>query len=235
MASIACNNGPHHTHHSVTESKICWGILKAPTPPVAALPPVKMVTPAQLSYIENLGGNRHAARNLTRKAASELIDDLKKGTHMTAIPQPAPARTVDPKVAMIAGLIDAIPDGYFAVEEYDGGHVDFMRISRPKRNKYAGSIKIQTQHGDRLEVRAAKWPSGTLSIYDQRVVRMLLLLVADYRTASMRYARKLGRCCRCNAELTDDRSRHYGIGPECEKVFPWVIEEVDANEALARL
>jgi hypothetical protein len=139
---------------------------------------------------------------------------------------------------MIAGLIDLVPDGYYAVQSYEGGHVDFLRISRPKKRQYAGSIKVQTQHGGfgdgKFNVRAAFWlGSKTLSVYYEPIVDMLLLLVADHQSAAVRYAEKASRCLRCNAKLTDERSRHYHIGPECEKLRPDVIEAIDAKYAEA--
>ena len=246
IPSIRCKNGAEHLHHSVTESKICWGVIPPPALPrtsaftagPSSLPPVeppKMVTLAQLEYIEKLGGPgaRQAATHLTRKSASALIDELKKQ------PKEAPVEPVkpDPKKAMVAGLLNMVPDGNYAVQEYDGGHVDFLRISRPKTGKYRGAIKVQTQHGSygdgKYNDRAALWlNSGILSVYYQPITDMLLLLVADHLGAAMRYAVKSSRCCRCNAKLTDDRSRKYGIGPECEKLRPDVIEAVDMAEAM---
>lgn len=152
---------------------------------------------------------------------------------------PAPQRPVDPRHEMIAGLLPMVRDGYYAVQEYDGGHVDFLRISRPKKNKFATAIKVQTVHGNPMSVKlsdavAALWPSGTLSMYNRsgRIEDMLLLLVADSQNAARLYAQKMEHCCRCNASLTDDRSRHYGIGPECEKHWPHIIEIVDLEDAM---
>lgn len=251
--SIGClNGGTRHTHHSVIESKVCWGVL----PPTALtrdfvpgsgpsslspyLPAEPPVTPKQLRYIGILGGDaaREAATHLSKKDASDLITELKsKRRGGGSMPEPAP-EPKDFRREMIAGLIDMVPDGYYAVQDHEGGHVDFIRISRPKRNKYAGSIKIQTQHGGfgdgKFNVRAAYWlGSKTLSVYYAPIVDMLLLLVADHHSAAIRYAEKSQRCLRCNAALTDERSRHYHIGPECEKLRPDIIEAIDAKYAEA--
>ncbi len=264
-ATILCTNGgTQHTHSSVMESKVCYGLITSPasTPAVSPAPSrpsalvvpsdtFRPVSPRQLAYIADLGGEAcaKAAKYLDRKSASALIDELLHPNKEATVTQqpvtPAPARRepkpVPPSHAMIAGLLPMVPDGYYAVHEYDGGNVEFMRISRPKKNKYATSIKVQTVMGSWMNVRvksepdAALWPSGILSVYDRsgRTEDKLLLLVADYNGARRRYAQKIGKCCRCNASLTDKRSRHYGIGPECEKHWPEVLEQVDMEDAIA--
>jgi hypothetical protein len=269
--SIACRNGGrHHTHHSLEESRACYGLAPAspalasvsrpePGPSALAVPSwtLRPVSERQLWKLEQLGGSAcaKAARYLTRGQASAVIDELLhpekevKVTQPDPTPAPAPytpaptpaARPVDPRHAMIAGLLTMVPDGYYAVHEHEGGHVDFIRISRPKKNRYAGSIKVQTVMGSWGNVRlkaepdAALWPSGTLSVYDRsgHTEDKLLLLVADYNGARRRYAQKIGNCCRCNASLTDDKSRHYGIGPECVKHWPEIVEQVDMEDAIA--
>jgi hypothetical protein len=252
IPSIQCKNGQPHTHTSVLESKVCWGVLPPSalprTSPFMAGPSVLQapprVTDRQLDYIETLGGAaaRQAATHLDRKAASALIDELKKKPQEAPVVAPPQPRPVDPRHAMIAGLLPMVRDGYYAVQEFDGGHVDFLRISRPKKNKFATAIKVQTVHGNPMGVKlsspvAALWPSGTLSMYVRtgRIEDMLLLLVADSQNAARLYAKKMEHCCRCNASLTDDRSRHYGIGPECEKHWPHIIEIVDLEDAMNRL
>lgn len=258
-ASIRCSNGgTPHTHHSVEESKICYGLMSPPAlAPVvrqstgasvlsAPSSPAAPITERQLWYIEKHWGKpcAMAAKYLTKKQGIELIDQLKNPqekpmTHpvVTPDPTPPPVQSVtDARVPMLAGLIGAVPDGLYAVQEYDGGHVDFLRISRPKTGKYGGSIKVQTQHGSygdgKYKTRAVLWPSGRFSVWHPPVIDMLMLLVTDHISAALLYAKKSNRCCRCNAKLTDDRSRKYGIGPECEKSWPHIIEAVDEREAM---
>lgn len=231
MASILCKrNGVEHTHHSVYESKVCWGIIKVapayvPSPPVARYVE-PMVTERQLKYIETLGGDLLYAAKLTRTDASGYIDRLKslpkKEQHMTEVS--------DPRIQLIAGMMSSLPTGYYAVgNSGDDGHLDFLRISEPKTGKYKGSIKIQSQHGDNWLVRGAYWKdSGKLVIWDPRYVEPMLLLLADHFGAAMRYGRKIGTCIRCNAELTDTESRRLMIGPECRKIKPSLVEAAEA-------
>jgi len=128
---------------------------------------------------------------------------------------------------MVLGLLDGVPDGYYATQLDAESKIDFIRISRPKNGRYAGTVKIQSQHAERLDTDAVVWSDGTCSIYSTTIIDILMLLVADYRTCTLRYAKEIGHCCRCNTELTDMTSIHYGIGPECVKYWPWVIEVVD--------
>jgi hypothetical protein len=238
MASITCKNGVEHKHTSVFESKVCWGIIKlpptyVPSPPVTRAPIVKMVTESQLSYIERLGGDLTHARKLTCADASKYIDQLK------ARPKEEQPMTEvsDPRVDLIRGMMPSLPTGYYAVGTAgDDGYLDFIRISEPKTGKFKGSLKIQSQHGDKLVVRGAYWKaSQKLGIYDQRYIEPMLLLLSDHFSAAIRYGKKLGHCIRCNAELTDEESRRVFIGPECRKIAPGLLEEVEARLASGRL
>jgi hypothetical protein len=221
-----CKHGTPHQHSTVLESKICWGII-APARPTSVIPPappapaVRMSSPRQRSWLSDLGHPESETVAWTYDQASAKITEL-----TTSAPR-RPRMSDDPRLPMVKALIEMVPDGYYAVQAESGAHIDFLRISRPKKRQYAGTTKIQTQHGPNLDVEAVLWPSGQWSIYKRGVIDMLMLLVADSHTAARRYATKKGRCMRCTADLTDRRSRHYGIGPECEKARPWAIEEVD--------
>lgn len=219
---------PFHEHATVYEGRVCWGLIKtgpAPDP----------ITSKQLKFIVDLGGDEGFAKTLTKEKASQYIRELLAKPQLKK-EEPVPTATTRPpqdkRLVMLASLMEPIRDGYYATQLEDGAKINFLRISRPKHRRsgkahWAGSVKIQTQHGPRLENAAALWPEGRWWIGDNRVIEMLMLLVVDQSGCAMRYARELGRCCRCNAELTDERSRHYGIGPECEKQRPDIIARVD--------
>lgn len=238
---VCTNKGTTHTHETVMDSKICYGIIQPP-PPLPVVRPHEVhatrygITDRQLHYIVNiLGGDEVLAKSLTKTAASTYIDRLKLGVKpVTAEPwtPPAPAkRPTDPRLDLLKGIISMIPDGYFATQTEEGAKVNFVRLSHPKRNKLAGALKIQTQHAERLETEAVLWPSGNWSIYKSSIIDILMLLVVDHRTAALRYGHESRRCTRCNTSLTDGPSLHYGIGPICDKIWPWVIDMVDeAND-----
>lgn len=199
--------------------------------PVTVTTPVVMVSDRQLEYIKTLGGDLTHAAKLTRAQASEYIQELRsKPKEETAPAAPlSTAKSTDPRLDLLNGLLEGVRDGYYAVQSDDSDPLTFLRVSRPKSGQFEGSVKIQTQHSEELKLAACKWKSGYWSVYRKSVIDRLLILVLDPTKAGMKYAQELGHCLRCNKELTDERSRFYGIGPECEKVLPnhinWVNEQ----------
>jgi hypothetical protein len=147
----------------------------------------------------------------------------------------APRPTMAPlsKLTAMAPLLDRVPEGYYCPLLDESRKLHFFRVSRPKTGTYRGTIKIQKVIGSvgshRLETIWVRWPAGDISVYADWEDE-ILGIITDYSGSARRYAKELGHCCRCNAELTDERSRRFGIGPECEKYWPWIIEEVLAEE-----
>lgn len=254
MASITCQNG--HTHGSVLEVKQCVGLVAAPVAPMPAVSypagyaAVDLITDRQLAYIVSpkLKGDGDYARRLTKTEASTYIKALLHAARFhldpsTALPKgytvtaPPPPPEVEPepteekpkttKSDMVAGLIDMVPDGYFAVQRSEGEKITFLRVNRPTYGKKKGGLKVQTQHGPVLHERWVRWPSGHISVYSYSgdIEETLLLLIADFKGAAKRYADKKKKCARCNTDLTVARSRFYRIGPECEKYWEWWIED----------
>lgn len=136
-----------------------------------------------------------------------------------------------------AQLLFGINEGRYAVSTDDSERFTFVRLSivRPmksgKKRAMQDSMKIQTQHGDDLVTRAYVWPGGAYYLFSnwtaQMLVKPLMLIMTDPWGAAMRYGQELGQCCRCGKSLTDERSRYYGIGPECEGRWPAIIGQVD--------
>lgn len=132
-----------------------------------------------------------------------------------------------PPLATPIEMIKSMRDGRYAVRPDSSTPYTFVRVSRPKSGRMKGALKIQTQHSEAYKDCIVIWPSGRVSVYDRRVDSSLLLIVVDPVTATRAYGQELGRCCRCGRELTDERSRYYGIGPECEEHWPEIINTVD--------
>lgn len=131
-------------------------------------------------------------------------------------------------------LLDRVPDGRYAVPGRGSDTLVFLRVSRPKRGSYKDTIKIQEQIAETLKTVYTVWPSGKISRYVHWIDGSLISLVANYKFAAALYGQEIEQCCRCGVTLTDERSRKYGIGPECEKHWPWVIEEVDERDELKK-
>jgi len=134
------------------------------------------------------------------------------------------------KSGLIISMLDGLDTGYYAVQPNpERPHIDFMRVSRPtdKRSRFKDSIKVQTQHADMLLDKWAYWPGRDLLYTTPGIEDLILILLANKRKAGRLYAEQLGNCHRCNTHLTDERSRHYGFGPECEKYLEAEKDEID--------
>lgn len=171
-------------------------------------------TESQLNYITSLGGDR--ARIMDRLGASEYIKTLKSARDTRPMTQPAYTPPIAPM------LLDIIPTGYYALRLDDEQHT-FIRISRPTKGALAGGIHVQTQHSEGLVSRVIIIPGRQWRFNMRRrvngvdIVDYLKLLITTHRAAAMEYGSLLDQCCKCNKALTDERSRWYSIGPECEK------------------
>lgn len=236
--SYICGNGGH-SHNTVYEGRVCYGLIKrAPAPrpyqaPVAPRDQPGSMSPAQEKYLDSLGATRamlftESGLRLSSNQASALIDRLKSRKGVAPV---EPAK-IDPRVAVVEGMFSMVPDAYFAVRPDANVPFTFVRVSTPTRGKWKGTRKVQTQHGPNLELAAARFPSGKWSIYRDSVLDAMLLIVTDPLGAAMTYAHEIEKCCRCNTQLTDDRSRWYGIGPDCEQVWPQVIDRVNEERGV---
>lgn len=185
---------------------------------------------------------RHVLAQVTTKGeASAVITTLdQRIKNMHATPKPGSPKP-QPRVGQLPlHMVKLLKPGRYALRADESHPYMFFRVSCPTSGRREGVFKIQTQHGENLRDRIEYLPSGKITKYDpskidgvslQDWITMLLPVQAD---AAIDYGRELGRCCRCGTELTDDESRHYGIGPECTKHWPWIKEAVDArNEASA--
>lgn len=212
-------------------------------------------SPRQHKYVEDLNGDVCHAMKITWGECSDLITKLisERDARKTAItaaaalaplppvvtvtvpPRPTYANPLlaDARLPLLNSMLEGVESGYYAVQRYDSAtELQFFRISRPKSGRFAWSLKIQSKHSDKLEDRLVRWPSGKWSSYTTRTafIDELLTLVTDWMGAAIRYGENYHNCCRCNKDLTDDRSRWYNIGPDCEELRPWVIDRVNSTK-----
>lgn len=119
-------------------------------------------------------------------------------------------------------------DGRYAVRPDENTAWTFIRLSRPKNGRLKGMLKVQLQASEAyLPIASLSTATSYVNVWDKRWMSHLMLLVCDPTTAAYEYGRALKRCSRCYKELTDHRSIHYAIGPECEKYWPEVIAMVN--------
>jgi hypothetical protein len=108
---------------------------------------------------------------------------------------------------------------------------------RPKTGKKKDCLVIQTQHSDWYQDLCVIYPSGKIFMQTSKFTAIdmnLMLTCVDPVSGMRKYAEELGVCGRCGRELTDERSRYYGIGPECEKHLPEIISAVDEEKGVYR-
>lgn len=251
MATIRCAHCKG-THSSVGEVKDCARgvrpsapVVTAPAPAPAsqsgvpfgaveqkALPPAgNGVTQRQLDYIRDLGGDVQLALRYTMRGASLYIDRLKReGKKVTTPSTPEPNSRRSTKIPM--ELLEGLRDGYYASRPDSTRNFTFFRVSRPNRGHFKGSLKIQTQHGPELKLYMIVTPDNRVYKYSDfpQYEDDLLLVTVDMRGCAIAYAEQIGKCMRCNAELTDERSRWFGIGPECEKHWPEILQEIEETK-----
>lgn len=226
----------------------------APVAPYAgARAPWEPVTRPQLDYGAKLGLDTDAMTLLGKRGSSALIDvRLGKSTlyeamsklHGTgyarhdarpaapapvAAPEPPPISRRSELPEATIGLIGLVADGYYATRTSPTEPYLFYKVSTPKSGQYKGSRKFMTRHGDDWKTAFVIWPSGRASSYKPGIDQHLLELIANQSKAKLQYARQIGSCCICGKTLTDERSRYYGIGPDCETrhsdIIGWVTDE----------
>lgn len=215
-------------HCTVHEVKICYGMIPQTVRIMTSPNPVQVVTQPrvserQIEYIFDLGGDTTYALTLTRKEASNYIDLLKRKAQM--VNPYTNANKLQTKVPI--GLLLSTPDGRYAVRPDSDTPYTFFRISRPKSGLLKGTLKVQTQHSESYKLTMVVYSEERVVVYDTRRDEQLKLVLVDPNGAGIAYGRELGRCMRCGKELTDERSRWYSIGPECEKHAPHIIDIVN--------
>lgn len=135
------------------------------------------------------------------------------------------------KLQMIAPLLSAVPNGYFAVSLDTDSKMHFIRLSTITRkdNPKLGYRRIQTIHGPSLDLAAEINLDGKVREYKD-VTDAIMLIVTNYQAATLRYSKEIGKCGRCNTRLTSDW-RKVGVGPECIKHWPWALERAAEDQS----
>lgn len=233
MGSITCGRC-HNTHTSVQQVRDCYaGITASVAAATAPVKEVRRITDPQMKFIKDLGGDLSRAYRMNTKQASDYITQLKKDRGKSPVTQHPATTAPNRRMTKVPiAMLQSVPDGRYAVRQDSNHPYTFFRISRPKTGKYSGSLKIQTQHGEDYDLMMSVWPSGSVTVYDKRWEDDLLLVCVDPNGAGIAYGHEIGRCMRCGKELTDERSRYYGIGPECEKIRPDIIALVNAEKGV---
>jgi len=222
---------PHATHSDPTRNLTCPGF----SAPVATAEQSVLwrgtryvsngCTQKQMEYIADLNnGDPDQCWHLTMKGASLRIDRLKRDRiKRPSVIEDAPNRR---QTKIPLPMLYSLKDGYYATRADSTRPYTFFRVSRPKGGQFKGAFKVQTQHGPELMLALVIYPDDRIYWHNMAVEEQLLLVVVDPNGSAIAYADEIGNCMRCNTALTDERSRWFGIGPECEKHWPHIIDLV---------
>lgn len=216
-------------HSTIEEARNCYLRIAQTiyTPPVKTFEPA---TARQLSYINDLGGSRAKAVRMSKSEASDYITVLKRRPRPVNLQTTAPNRvTTKVPISMLYDAIKPGREGRFAVQADTNTPYVFFRITTPKSGQFAGSLKVQTQHGPDFKLALVVWPGveQRVTVYNKSVEDDLLLVCVDPNGGKIAYGRELHHCGICGKELTDERSRWYGIGPDCETRNGHIIDLVN--------
>lgn len=144
-----------------------------------------------------------------------------------------------PDLKFLLPMLTMVPDGYFAVRPDTNEPWRFFRITRRDTKRNKNTTRIQSQASDLLYTRMIVWHDRDDYIWVDpwwhqrgKLLQYLMLIIADAQGGMMQYAQLTEHCGSCGKQLTDERSRWYGIGPECEKKSfgPGWIDAVDCSE-----
>lgn len=217
------------------------------TPTPATLPPVPMAlsvparanvapatggpawrndpsTTAQHNKVRLSGGDVALAEKMTKGECSDYIDKLIRGEIDTEDPNQYQSQLADEQLVQ---LLLMIKDGYYAARRDDESPVIFFKVTRPTLGNYKGAFKVMTQHSEQWKLAYVYWPSKRETVVRSDIKELMLLVMANMPKAAAFYAFEKNRCQICGKELTDDRSRYYGIGPDCETRHQVVVEDID--------
>lgn len=247
---------PDVTPSSSAPATVPW------TPPAPPVPKPRWwddpSTDSQHWRVEKEGGSVKRAKGMKKGPCSAYIDALQSGLAPKEPDPPGedddegfdpePAKPARPSGGMrvhghwvsknttnvMVPLLENVPDGRFAVRFDEHEDWTFIRIVRPKHGDFKDCLKVQTQHGEAYQNAWCKWPDGQIGVFKPSLETYLNLLVCDWRGAARQYAKEKSVCARCGRDLTDERSRYYGIGPECERYWPEMITLVDEEKALEK-
>jgi len=132
---------------------------------------------------------------ITRTKASEVIGWLLEKPRAVA------------EVKSASEDASSVPAGFYAIESLTGNNdLDFVRVDRPDKGKWAGYVFVKRIVGGHPEfpVKGAAKHAVLQAIADEGPA-----------VAAQRYGSEIGKCCHCGRTLTDEESRKLGIGPVC--------------------
>ena len=181
--------------------------------------------------VHQVGSDPYGTRPLLQSVPAPVTREPEPSSVYT--PPQRYERPKPPPLKFPLEMLEGVDNGYYAARLDDNDPYRFFRVSRPKSGKYAGCIKVQTLHSEKLDTFLIRYRSDKHYIVPHRRAdyeEPFIVVIADQKHCAQKFGEEIGRCCRCYKQLTDDRSLYYGIGPECEKYWPHILDMVDEEK-----
>lgn len=116
-----------------------------------------------------------------------------------------------------------LPDGARAVSPWP-----------PRRSRWGRLLKKDIPHDKKTEPEAYRqFVRQHFAKVAAARIQADTLIARDPDAAAARFAALAVRCCFCGRELTDDRSRVYGVGPDCRAGAPAGLVDAIAEQVRA--
>lgn len=152
-----------------------------------------------------------------KEVATGWIEQAEADKPFPATPETKPAVQAPSPIQRLCRLIDTMPNGShikFALTS-PLGVVEFFSLDEVK--KYG---KVSFRAIRKLTGAPGSWHRGFLSVHQQLAI-MQQLIGYGWEQAAKDYADKHGRCARCDAFLSDARSRAAKVGEHCAGEWGW--------------
>lgn len=159
-------------------------------------------------------------KKIIRKHASSAIDallgvkpsPLPPTTSVSSDPKPTTAQpTPFQRLQVLLHVIPVSKSVRFALE-IDGTWQFFSVDTRKKDG-------VETRWVNKLLGAPGNWNRKFLPVEEQ--LKIARLIATNWEQAAADYATKHGRCARCDAHLSDERSRAAKVGWKCAKEWGW--------------
>lgn len=195
MASITCGNC-EETHNSVAQVRACYGLQG------------EVSSAHKRIYLSVPFGEKDAAKECGARWDPDKKSWWITEAHYQSYPWDFKRWT---RYSSGLGMLQSrVPEGHYALLIEDVWK--FFRVQHGK----SGSA----WEGNTFIDRQASNEYFPVEMMKERK-DLLLRIAEDAKQASVDYGRQLGRCGRCNRDLTDPESIASGIGPICAEKVGW--------------
>lgn len=156
---------------------------------------------------------------ISRREASHAIDTLLRIKPPAKQPEPTVTDTitVTPSaaslVAQLVAALAALPTSKYALPVGPNDALDFYEVVE-RKNKVTGA---KTRYLNRLLGCPGDWNRQRLSV--TRQLEVAAFITSDPVGHAKRYSDEYTQCARCDAPLSDERSRKCGFGWTCAQHF----------------